>query len=62
MTDREMLIDLLGADVCKRDSCDECKYLISEDACIRALKERLADHLIANGVTIARKEKGDGRT
>ena len=49
---REKLIELLGADVCKHDCCGDCEYGENPDACIAFLKERMADHLIANGVTV----------
>ena len=49
---REKLIELLGADTCKHDCCKDCEYGENRDACIGFLKEGMADHLIANGVTI----------
>lgn len=52
MTDREKLIELLGADVCKHSNCEDCESSGSTDACIATLKAHMADHLIANGVTI----------
>lgn len=51
MNDREKLIMLLGDDTCHRE-CSECEYHENENACIRYLKESLADHLLANGVTV----------
>lgn len=51
MTDREKLIMLLGDDTCHRE-CSECEYHENESACIRYLKESMADHLLANGVTV----------
>ena len=52
MNDREKLIELLGDDVCKHDSCDDCDCQGSTDMCIATLKVAMADHLIANGVTV----------
>ena len=52
MPDREKLIELLGADVCKHDCCDDCEYGQNRDACIAFLKESMADHIISNGVTV----------
>ena len=56
MADRvkEKLIELLGADVCKHDCCDDCEYGQNRDACIAFLKESMADHLISNCVTFAK--------
>lgn len=51
MTDREKLIELLGADTCGYE-CEACEHNGHEDACIRYLKESMADHLLANGVTV----------
>lgn len=51
MNDREKLIMLLGDDTCHRE-CSECEYHENEKACIRYLKESMADHLLANGVTV----------
>ena len=58
MADRvkEKLIELLGADVCKHDCCDDCEYGQNRDACIAFLKESMADHLISNGVVISNLE------
>lgn len=51
MTAREKLIDLLGADTCGYD-CVACEHNGNEDACIRHLKESMADHLLANGIVV----------
>lgn len=51
MTDREKLFELLGADTCKAN-CEDCEYCANPEACIEYLKTSLADHLLANGVTI----------
>ena len=48
---REKLIELLGADTCKKE-CEDCKYCANPEACIEYLKTSMADHLIANGVTM----------
>ena len=50
---REKLIELLGATGdCNARYCDECVFHKDEEGCIRRQKEIIADHLIANGVTI----------
>lgn len=50
---REKLIELLGADTCTENNCcDDCVYHENEEACVQYLKVKMADHLIANGVTI----------
>ena len=50
---REKLIELLGADTCtENDCCDDCVYHENEEACVQYLKAKMADHLIANGVTV----------
>ncbi len=48
---REKLIELLGADTCKKE-CEDCKYCANPEECIEYLKTSMADHLIANGVTM----------
>lgn len=48
---REKLIELLHVAVCDYN-CDECKYSVSDEMCIRHLEEMAADYLIANGVMI----------
>jgi hypothetical protein len=52
MSDKEKLMELLGADTCKHDCCEDCEYCEDRDACIDYLKNSMADHLIANGVTV----------
>ena len=51
---REKLIELLGGDMCKGCYCEDCEHENNEKACIEHIKARMADHLIANGVTIQR--------
>ena len=50
MTDREKLIELMNAEPCPSPViCDpECKYADLQNC----YAERMADHLIANGVTV----------
>ena len=52
MTDREKLIELLVKDPCYFEfgSCGKCRYH-AEPACY---PPRMADHLLANGVTFAK--------
>ena len=53
MSDREKLIELLGAmDNCITEQCKDCAYANSAEECITARKKLIADHLIANGVTV----------
>lgn len=52
MADREKLIELLGEINCNASDCDECEFRNFEDDCVRRQKEIIADHLIANGVTV----------
>ena len=53
MSDREKLIELLGAmDNCITEHCKDCAYANSAEECIAARKKLIADHLIANGVTV----------
>lgn len=52
MTDREKLIKLLGGDMCKDCCCYDCEYENDEKGCIEHIKQNMADHLLANGVTI----------
>ncbi len=49
---REKLIELLGYETCKDKECIGCKHYSDEQGCIDYLKAELADHLVANGVTI----------
>ena len=36
---REKLIEMLGDDVCKHETCDECEFCEDKDACISFLKD-----------------------
>lgn len=49
---REKLIELLGGDMCKDCYCEDCEYEHDEKSCIEHIKRKMADHLIANGVTL----------
>ena len=49
---RKKLIELLSGDMCKDCYCEDCEHENNEKACIEHIKSRMADHLIANGVTI----------
>ena len=53
MTERERLVELLKNDNCPSPfACDaNCKYINSENC----LAERMADYLLANGVTFKRR-------
>lgn len=51
---KEKLVKLLGGDMCKDCSCYDCEHENNEKACIEHIKHNMADHLIANGVTIRR--------
>ena len=49
---REKLIDILAGCDCNTEYCDDCEFANDIDGCVRRQKEIIADHLIANGVTI----------
>ena len=51
MNTREKLIELLSEIACKTDD-ERCRKCVEQD-CVRCAYENVADHLIANGVTIA---------
>lgn len=51
---REKLIELLRQCDCEAEYCGDCDFQNNDDACYRHQAERLADHLIANGVTVQR--------
>lgn len=59
MTDREKLIELLGGDMCKGCYCEDCEHENNEKSCIEHIKRRMADHLIAHGVTVQECNAGD---
>ena len=50
---REKLIELLSVNACPNAICNFCEHFKNGYACERHKKEAVADHLIANGVTIA---------
>ena len=49
---REKLVELLGANTCKHDCCEDCEYCEDEDDYIDYLKNSMADYLISHGVTV----------
>lgn len=49
---KEKLVELLGANTCKCDCCEDCEYCADEDACIDYLKNSMVDYLIAHSVTV----------
>lgn len=49
---RDKLYELLHCNVCESPSCAECQYDGDDDGCISYMEYRMADHLIANGVTV----------
>ena len=49
---REKLVELLGADICKYNYCEDCECFENEEDCFATIKYSMADHLIANGVTV----------
>lgn len=52
MSDREKLIELLGANVCKYEACVGCEHQDNLGTCVDYQKTNLADYLISNGVTV----------
>ena len=56
MTDREKLIELLSVNTCPNAICNFCEHFKNSHACEKHKKEVIADHLIANGVTV--RERG----
>lgn len=53
MADRERLLELLNVNTCPNKICNFCEHFRNTSACERYKMERIADHLIQNGVTIA---------
>ena len=51
VTNRKKILELLEVDTCPNAICNFCEHFRSTSACERYKRERLADHLIANGVT-----------
>ena len=52
MNVREKLVELMGANTCKHDCCEDCEYREDENACVAYIKDSMADHLISHGVTV----------
>ena len=49
---REKLVELLSADICKYNYCEDCEYFKNEDDCYAYIKDNMADYLITNGVKV----------
>ena len=49
---REKLVELLADLDCNAEYCKDCEFAKDIDGCVRRQKEIIADHLIANGVTV----------
>ena len=49
---RKKLVELLGADICKYNYCEDCECFENEEECLATIKYSMDDHLIANGVTV----------
>ena len=49
---REKLVELLGVITCSNTICNFCEHFQNKSACERHKKDVIADHLIANGVTV----------
>ena len=49
---REKLVELLADLSCNSEYCKDCEFAKNIDGCVRRQKEIIADHLIANGVTV----------
>ncbi len=56
---REKLVELLGADICKYNYCEDCECFENKEDCFATIKYSMADHLIANGVTVQECKLGD---
>lgn len=52
MADRERLLELLNVNTCPNQICNFCEHFRNTSACERYKMERIADHLIQNGVII----------
>lgn len=50
----EKLYELLRSNVCECPNCAGCQYCDDDDGCVSYMEHRMADHLIANDVTIVR--------
>lgn len=51
---REKLVEWLADLDCNAEYCKDCEFADDIDGCVRRQKEIIADHLIANGVTVQR--------
>ena len=40
---KEKLVELLGANTCKHDCCEDCEHCEIEDACTAHLKDSMAE-------------------
>ena len=49
---REKFVELLADLSCNSEYCEDCEFAKNIDGCVRRQKEIIADHLIANGVTV----------
>lgn len=49
---KEKLIELLSVNTCPNAICNFCEHFKNSYACEKHKKEVIADHLIANGVTV----------
>ena len=49
---RKKLVELMGVITCPNAICNFCEHFKNKTACERHKKEFIADHLIANGVTV----------
>ena len=49
---REKLIEIMADINCNAEYCKDCEFANDIDGCVRRQKEIIADHLIANGVTL----------
>ena len=49
---REKLVELLGADICKYNYCEDCECFENEEECFATINYSMADHLISHGVTV----------
>ncbi len=56
---KEKLIEILAGCDCNDEYCKDCEFCDDLDGCVRRQKEIIADHLIANGVTV---QECDDRT
>lgn len=48
----EKLVELLADLGCNSEYCKDCEFAKNIDGCVRRQKGIIADHLIANGVTV----------